>query len=180
MAYLVPSLRALFAEIDSIWPDRDRRTDGWIGDSRHCPGTSDHCADSAGRVHAIDIDKDGIDPDHVVRRISNIEGVIRYINWNYYQYHVRNDFAPTPLGGDDPHTMWIHVSIEHTDYARAYTGGYGIALPADTPAIPIPELQITPQADWDSSPLIHNFAALLNEAGNNSEGFSGLIEGHRI
>lgn len=177
---MVPSLRALFAEIDAVWPNRDRRTDGWIGDSRHCPGTSDHCADSAGRVHAIDIDKDGIDPDLVVARASNVEGVIRYMNWNYHQYHVRNDFAPTPLGGDDPHTSHIHVSIEHTDRARSYTGSFGIAYPVAGPDIIIPDLQIAPQSDWDSSPLIYDFGGVLSGIGDNLGSFGTMIEQLRI
>lgn len=180
MAYLVPSLKAMFAEINAIWPDRDRTTDGWIGDAKHCPGTSDHCADTQGRVHAIDIDKDGIDPDHVVRRISNIEGVVRYINWNYQQYHVRDDFKPKPLGGDDPHTSHIHVSIEHTDYARNYTGGYGIGQPDNTPVVPIPELQITPEADWDSSPFVYEFGSILGGVGSDFDGFGNVIEQLRI
>lgn len=180
MAYLVPSLRALFAEIDAVWPNRDRRTDGWIGDSRHCPGTSDHCADSAGRVHAIDIDKDGIDPDFVIARASNVEGVIRYMNWNYQQYHVRNDFQPRPLGGDDPHTTHIHVSIEHTDRARDYTASFGIAYPSAGPDVVIPDLQIVQQADWDSSPQIYDFAGILSGVGESLDGFSTIIEQLRI
>ena len=180
MAYLVPSLKAMFAELDAVWPRRDRETDGWIGDAKHCPGSSDHCADAQGRVHAIDIDKDGIDPDHVVRRISNIEGVVRYINWNHYQYHVRDDFAPKPLGGDDPHTDHIHVSIEHTDYARNYTGGYGIGQPDNTPVVQIPDLQIAPQADWDSSPFVYEFGNTLSWVGTDFEGFGNIIEQLRI
>lgn len=173
-------MRALFAEIDAVWPNRDRSTDGWIGDSRHCPGNSDHCADSAGRVHAIDIDKDGIDADLVVARASNVEGVIRYMNWNGYQYHVRNDFAPTPLTEADKHTTHIHVSIEHTDRARNYTGSFGIAYPVAGPDIVIPELQIQEQADWDSSPLVYDFGNILSDIGGSLGTFGTMIEQLRI
>jgi hypothetical protein len=47
-------------QIDDSFPDRDRKSDGWIGDARHQrAGTSDHNPDSInGIVRAIDVDKD--------------------------------------------------------------------------------------------------------------------------
>ena len=47
-------------QIDDSFPDRDRKSDGWIGDARHQrAGTSDHLPDpSNGIVRAIDVDKD--------------------------------------------------------------------------------------------------------------------------
>lgn len=180
MAYLVPSLKVLFQELDVVWPDRDRRTDGWIGDANHCPGTSDHCADAAGRVHAIDIDKDGIDPALVIERLVEYPGVIRYINYNYRQYHVRNQFEDRPLGGTDPHTSHLHVSIEKTDYARNFTDGYGIIPVGQITQILLPDMQITPQADWDHSTLIYDFASHVSRNGATWDGFGDLIEQLRI
>ncbi|CAB4145330.1 hypothetical protein UFOVP479_13 [uncultured Caudovirales phage] len=47
-------------QIDDSYPDRDRKSDGWIGDARHQrAGTSDHLPDPInGIVRAIDVDKD--------------------------------------------------------------------------------------------------------------------------
>ena len=47
-------------QIDDSFPDRDRKSDGWIGDARHQrAGTSDHLPDKInGYVRAIDVDKD--------------------------------------------------------------------------------------------------------------------------
>lgn len=46
-------------QFDDCFPERDRRSDGWIADARHLAGgKSDHCADPAGIVRAFDCDRD--------------------------------------------------------------------------------------------------------------------------
>ena len=50
-------LREMF---DDQFPDRDRRSEGWVADARHMQaGTSDHIPDAkTGVVRAIDVDRD--------------------------------------------------------------------------------------------------------------------------
>ncbi len=60
---LVPAGVTLRAQVNTRWPNRDKASDGWIGDAAHAARVSDHNPDSQGWVHAIDIDKDGIDAE---------------------------------------------------------------------------------------------------------------------
>ena len=49
----------LMEQFDDTFPDRDRRSDGWVGDTRHAARPSDHNPDKAtGMVRAIDVDRD--------------------------------------------------------------------------------------------------------------------------
>jgi hypothetical protein len=160
VATLVPSLHRLFAEIDDVWPRRDRRTDGWYRACRWPANSSDHCPDSLGRVHAIDIDKDGINPDWLVSRIIHDSKPTNYVIWNRHiwsrAYGWRRRYY---TGTSNPHTDHVHVSILHSDWARKFvkgswgisgsTSGFGSAGGDD---------------ELDSS---WNFASLFVSAGNN-------------
>lgn len=129
MATLAPSLKRIFNELDDTWPKRDRRTDGWYRNCRWVDHGTDHCPTSDGMVHAIDIDKDGINADFVVSRLTEYGRVVRYVIWNRHIWHNRDGFIKRPYSGTpNPHTDHIHVSIEHTDYAEQYSGGYGIGV----------------------------------------------------
>jgi hypothetical protein len=46
-------------QIDDDYPERDRKSDGWIADTRHSTRKSDHNPDpKSGIVRAIDVDAD--------------------------------------------------------------------------------------------------------------------------
>jgi hypothetical protein len=45
-------------QVDDAFGDRDRSSDGWVGDTSHSASRSDHNPDAKGIVRAIDIDRD--------------------------------------------------------------------------------------------------------------------------
>ena len=127
MATLAPCLRNLFNEIDAVWPARDRRTDGWIGDKAHQQRQSDHNPDSRGIVHAIDIDRDGIDPYYVVEQCISENRPTEYVIYNREIWSRSRDFRPRAYTGSNPHTDHIHVSIRYGTHWESADWAWGIA-----------------------------------------------------
>jgi len=58
MAKLCKAGIQLREQVDDAFPDRDRTSDGWIGDKRHSARKSDHNPTVEGIVRALDIDVD--------------------------------------------------------------------------------------------------------------------------
>lgn len=57
--WLSHAATVLRAAINVSYPDRDKTSDGWLGDARHAARASDHNPEaSSGVVRAIDIDRD--------------------------------------------------------------------------------------------------------------------------
>jgi len=135
MAVLAPSLVALRNEINARYPNRDKSSDGWIGDAAHASRQSDHNPDARGIVHALDIDEDldgnpadaGAElqwlVDHLVakrdRRVSYIiyEGRM----WRSYAKPGIPAWTPAKYTGANPHTKHVHISILSTPEAEQDT-----------------------------------------------------------
>jgi hypothetical protein len=117
---LSKSVIQLREQVDDTYPNRDRRTDGTIGDSKH-DSKSDHTPDAQGWVRAVDIDADLTDhksesiylanqiriyaKSDPAKRISyvihNYKIASRILNWKWRKY----------TGSSNPHTSHIHVSF---------------------------------------------------------------------
>lgn len=117
MAYLANSLVVLRNEVNASNPNRDKGSDGWIGDAAHQARVSDHNPDKKGCVHAADFDKDGIDPDRLVS-VAIKHPSCAYVIWNRTIWERDRNFAAHAYTGDDPHTGHAHVSINYTSAAE--------------------------------------------------------------
>jgi peptidoglycan hydrolase-like protein with peptidoglycan-binding domain len=129
------SLSRLRRDLDRRWPNRDRRTDGFIGDAAHCGGggTSDHCPNSADVVRAFDIDADGIPAAWLAEHVRRLgaRGDPRLANGGYVIFNRR--IASEVQGwrwrhytGESPHTDHIHVSVSNVASGYDRRGGWGI------------------------------------------------------
>ena len=109
-------------QFDDTYPDRDRRSDGWIGDLRHSARPSDHNPDSQnGIVRAIDVDRDvhksskpDLMPDIADQlRLAAKKGEkrISYIIFNGRIASSRMGWRWRPYKGSNPHDHHCHVSF---------------------------------------------------------------------
>lgn len=112
--YLAPALVKLRAEINAVYPKRDHASDGWIGDPSHAARKSDHNPDysDGGIVRAIDVDKDGINPDKLVALLIK-DPRVNYVIWSGHIYSRAYKFAKRVYTGTNGHYHHVHVSIMH-------------------------------------------------------------------
>lgn len=118
---LAPSLKALIDEADRLWPDRDRRSDGSIGDTSHAARTSDHNPYD-GWVHAIDLDENltpTLDLAGFAEHLrTSRDPRVRYVIYEGRIFKSYSGWVWQPYSGSNAHTQHLHVSIQRTDQAR--------------------------------------------------------------
>jgi hypothetical protein len=116
--WLSKSAETLRRQINSAFPDRDKRSDGWIGDSRHQSTKSDHnpCV-FTGAVRAIDVDRDLGGPANnayylanQLRTLAKKDKRISYIIYNG-KIASRILFWKWRKYSGDPHTSHVHISF---------------------------------------------------------------------
>lgn len=146
--HLAPSLVELMAEVDRIWPNRDKASDGSIGDASHQARPSDHNPDwsAGGVVRAVDITTAGIDFD---RLLATVKADKRswYIIHAGYIYSRTYGWAKRKYTGPNPHDHHAHVSILRTAAAASSTAPWFASKPStpsgQKPTPPEGELTMT-------------------------------------
>jgi len=107
-------------QVDDEFGDRDRTSDGWIGDKRHASRPSDHNPDAAGIVRAIDIDRDlsgktkpDLMPDlaNQIRLCAKSDKRIAYVIFDGKIASARLGFRWRKYRGSNPHHAHCHVSF---------------------------------------------------------------------
>lgn len=177
---LAPSLYRLFAEINAVWPHRDRRTDGWYADPDdrisygHNPG-------ERGFSHAIDVDKDGINQMLLINRLKKDGGVLWYVIWNRTLYSKTYNWVPRPYTGTNPHTDHLHIEIYHTVTAENYAGKWNVdtsrnvppdGSPPPPPPVELPNSDVLFQPNYDGRDYAGQFAGL----GSSFQSIGGLLD----
>ena len=111
-------------QVDDCFPERDRRSDGWIADARHIAGgKSDHIPNASGIVRAWDCDRDlhGVSkPDEMpyladqlrmLAKSKKDNGRIAYIIFNGLIASPKKSWAWRKYVGVNQHTHHMHVSF---------------------------------------------------------------------
>lgn len=105
-------------QVDDAFPDRDRTSDGWIGDARHAARTSDHNPDAQGMVRAIDIDADlrshaseAFDFADQLRLLARSDKRISYVIFNGKIADWKMNWTWRDYKGINPHKKHIHISF---------------------------------------------------------------------
>jgi hypothetical protein len=119
----------LRSQVNWAFPNRHKRSDGWVGDRAHRARKSDHNPDRNGWVHAIDLDHDflGANGGKAGRDLAEqfANQLIRYARerrpgWGRLKYVIYNNriasgtYAAefwTWRKGNWGHTQHIHVSF---------------------------------------------------------------------
>lgn len=150
---LVPGLVALRNEFDALAPDRDRASDGSVGDQRHKDSTSDHNiddgpdqgstpsedADSRPEVHAIDVDADLRKPGWSMQGAVNVivhrhrtgaDDRLQNVIYNRKIYSRSWGWTARAYTGDNPHDKHAHFSSRYTTAQESDTRRWGL-LAAD-------------------------------------------------
>ena len=134
MAKLCKAGVQLREQIDDAFPNRDRASDGWIGDVRHAARTSgsDHNPTAEGWVRAIDIDADlrshkseAFDLADQLRLLARSDKRISYIIFSGKIASWRRNYKWRKYTGINPHNKHIHVSFT----AKGDTDGSMFRIP---------------------------------------------------
>ena len=110
----------LLEQFDDCFSDRDRASDGWLGDSKHATRKSDHNPDEQGWVRAIDVDRDlsgkpkpDIMPDVAdqLRLLAKTDKRISYIIFAGQIASAKSLWRWKPYSGINKHDHHCHISF---------------------------------------------------------------------
>lgn len=117
-ARLCKAGQTLRNQVDDAFGDRDRTSDGWIGDTRHAARKSDHNPSPEGIVRAIDIDADLrshtseiFDLADQLRILARSDKRIAYVIFNGKIASWRGNYKWRTYKGINPHKKHMHVSF---------------------------------------------------------------------
>lgn len=141
MAVLVRPLVNTRSAINERFPNRDKTSDGWIGDYAHSQGKSSHNPDDTGRgnaewdgdsdsieeVRALDVDSDlrdeygWIAEEFVQWFIGRCRAGefpwVRYVIYKKRIWHKRDGYVTRAYTGSNPHDKHFHINSDFSQSA---------------------------------------------------------------
>lgn len=186
---VVAALQAMLAELNAVAPNRDKASDGSIGDYQHSTGTSGHNpddtpgttaestdSDSIAEVRARDFDKDLNQPgltmemvaQYLVRecRAGRITW-IKYLIFNRRIWAASSDWETREYTGVNPHDHHMHVSCKGDTASENNTKPLGLKTLLEDD-VALTEAEMTRMAQ-----VLAN--KLYNDMINTSSGLYGVM-----
>jgi len=119
MPKLCKAGQQLREQIDDLYIERSRKSDGWIGDTRHSARKSDHNPDENGIVRALDITSDlGSHPEEAHALVEKIRKCakrgdkrIKYIIYDGKIMSPIMNWKRRKYRGANPHRSHFHISF---------------------------------------------------------------------
>lgn len=122
---LAKSLVTLRDQVNAAYPDRDKTSDGGIGDTAHQGTNSDHNPNAQDVVCAYDLDHDpdnGFDGDKfLAAQLKNPHPNLKYIVWEGHIYSRKYAWKKRPSSG---HYAHLHVSVGIGSDGKSAPGTY--------------------------------------------------------
>lgn len=178
---LAGSIAVLGDEANAANPNRDKSSDGTIGDARHVAegSDSDHnpwvVVAGVGVVRARDIDVDGLDLPAAVERARQLAAAGQLPQLTGGGYIILNHRITAPdfsgwhaYTGADPHVTHAHFSVSREPGQFDDRRPWGIFTPA-APA-PVPPQPAPPVGNWTGPDLTGVGPALRGQAGGQPQG----------
>ena len=191
MARLCYSLAQLRSQINDAFPNRNKASDGWIGDAAHAASNSEHNPNRAGVVRALDITHDpsnGVDGHRLAAdAIAELDrrGVSAYV---IFAGRIRSTILMRGIWrrytGSNPHNTHVHVS-----YITGYDNSATWPLPSLTARVvsmgggmsaPVIVAKGTAAPDWPLPPrhlIYHNpkrYSTWHDGHGDDTEGRAAI------
>lgn len=166
---LAPSLATLRAQLDATAPNRDRRSDGTIGDAAHSARASEHNPDGQGIVCAFDgthgpyWGAPQLDVRTIIEQLANDTRC----KYTIFEGRIKNPGGKwRPYSGASPHREHFHVSV--TPAGRFDVRPWqlsGLVVPAG-PSPDQVEAFVQACYDQQAAQLTLFMAAMYDTAGN--------------
>lgn len=171
---VVPCLDELRDQLNARFPNRDKSSDGTIGDTAHQGSSSSHNPDRTGNpeyrdgdsrdeVRARDVDADLRDSETTMENVVQLWVTLaragrmpwlRYLIFAGRIWHKNDNFKTRVYNGSDKHLNHAHVNTDFTDYADTVTGtDWGLSQLGGTPVSnPTPEVPSHLDVDGELGP----------------------------
>ena len=109
------------SEANIQWPNRNKSSDGWVGDTSHSARKSDHNPDARGIVHAFDLThdpKNGPDTYALAEHLRQMKDsrVLLVISNRRIFSSVVAPWKWREYNGANPHNHHMHLSVRDAPY----------------------------------------------------------------